>query len=83
MGWVLQPVVTREIGLRAGQLRGMIDKGKLQRGHHYKVVDRKTFFDLEALQAWLDTAESTPSARPPETTRRRPNLEKVQNPHYA
>lgn len=55
MTWVLQPIVTREIGLSDGQLRGMAQRGKLRRGEHYAVIDRKTVYNLEALQSWLDS----------------------------
>jgi hypothetical protein len=54
MGWVLGNIVTEEMGLSAGQLRGMCQRGTLQRGVHFVVVEHKTFYKLEAIWEWLD-----------------------------
>ena len=58
MGWVLGNIVTEEMGLSAGQLRGMIQRGTLERGVHFVVVEHKTFFKLEAIWEWLGAEAS-------------------------
>ena len=62
MAWVLPDIVTREIGLTQGQLRGMCRRGRLAHGYHWKVMERKTFYHLGRLQEWVDTGESESSA---------------------
>ena len=62
MKWVLGHIVTQQMGLTAGQLRGMVQRGTLERGRHFMVLEHKTFFDLEAMQQWLDTEASRQKA---------------------
>ena len=63
MKWVLAPVVTREMGLTVGQLRGMIDRDTLRRGVHWQTIEHKRFFNLEAIQEWLNSEASAQAAQ--------------------
>ena len=58
MTWVLTPLITQQTGMTRDQLRSMARRGLLKRGEHYAVIDRKTLWNTEALQAWLDSQAS-------------------------
>ena len=58
MTWVLTPLITQQTGMSRDQLRSRARRGLLRRGEHYAVIDRKTLWNVERLEQWLDSQAS-------------------------
>ena len=53
MNWVMPSVVTQQTGLKANQLKSMVQRKKLTRDIHYTVIDGKRMYNLPAIEHWF------------------------------
>ena len=73
-GLVLIQKYCTDTGLSNGQVRGKIGRGVWIRGVHYYVIERATWIDVEAVEAWIKSAASEggePKSNPGLTTSQR------------
>jgi hypothetical protein len=64
--WVTSERFTERVGWSKGQLRGKVERGILQQGVHWAVIDGARMYNIKTIQEWLDAEASAQRLPPPE-----------------